>query len=163
MRIIGFKPNNFTFAGVLKACLGLEAFSAAKGVHGCALKTRYEQDLYVGVALLELYTKSGDIDDAQRAFEEIPKKDVIPWSFMIARYAQSDRCEEAVELFCQMRQAFVVPNQFTFSSLLQACATMKGLDLGKQIHSHVLKVGLNSDVFVYNALMDVYAKCLRRG
>ena len=161
MRIIGFKPNNFTFAGVLKACLGLEAFSAAKGVHGCALKTRYEQDLYVGVALLELYTKSGDIDDAQRAFEEIPKKDVIPWSFMIARYAQSDRCEEAVELFCQMRQAFVVPNQFTFSSLLQACATMKGLDLGKQIHSHVLKVGLNSDVFVYNALMDVYAKCLR--
>ena len=22
MRIIGFKPNNFTFAGVLKACLG---------------------------------------------------------------------------------------------------------------------------------------------
>ncbi|KAK7854238.1 putative pentatricopeptide repeat-containing protein [Quercus suber] len=118
------------------ACLGLEAFSAAKGVHGCALKTRYEQDLYVGVALLELYTKSGDIDDAQRAFEEIPKKDVIPWSFMIARYAQSDRCEEAVELFCQMRQAFVVPNQFTFASLLQACATMKGLDLGKQIHSH---------------------------
>ena len=82
---------------------------------------------------------------------------------MIARYAQSDRCEEAVELFCQMRQAFVVPNQFTFSSLLQTCATMKGLDLGKQIHSHVLKVGLNSDVFVYNALMDVYAKCLRRG
>ncbi len=161
MRMIGFKPNNFTFAGVLKACLGLEALNAGKSVHGCVLKTRYEQDLYVGVALLELYTKFGDIDGAQRAFEEIPKKDVIPWSFMIARYAQSDRCEEAVDLFCQMRQAFVVPNQFTFASVLQACATMKGLDLGKQIHSHVLRVGFNSDVFVSNALIDVYAKCAR--
>lgn len=163
MRITGFRPNNFTFAGVFKACLGLEAFNAGKSVHGCALKTRYEQDLYVGVALLELYTKSGDIDDAQRAFEEIPKKDVIPWSFMIARYAQSGRSEDAVDLFCRMRQAFVVPNQFTFASLLQACATMEGLVLGKQIHSHVLKVGLCSDVFVSNALMDVYAKCGRMG
>jgi pentatricopeptide repeat protein len=161
MRIIGFKPNNFTFAGVLKACLGLEAFNAGKSFHGCALKTRYEQDLYVGVALLELYTRSGDIDDAQRAFEEIPKKDVIPWSFMIARYAQSGRSEEAVDLFRRMRQAFVVPNQFTFASLLQACATIEGLVFAKQIHSHVLKVGLCLDVFVSNALMDVYAKCGR--
>lgn len=161
MRMTGFKPNNYTFAGVLKACLGLEAYSVGKSIHGCALKTRYEQDLYVGVGLLDLYTKCGEVDDARWVFEEIDVKDVIPWSFMIARYAQSDRSIEAVDLFCQMRQAFVVPNQFTFASVLQACATMAGLDLGKQIHCHVLKVGLDSDVFVSNALMDVYAKCGR--
>ncbi|WJZ81780.1 hypothetical protein VitviT2T_001601 [Vitis vinifera] len=161
MRMVGFKPNNFTFASVFKACLGLEAFDVGKSVHGCALKSRYELDLYVGVALLDLYTKSGDIDDARRAFEEIPKKDVIPWSFMIARYAQSDQSKEAVEMFFQMRQALVLPNQFTFASVLQACATMEGLNLGNQIHCHVIKIGLHSDVFVSNALMDVYAKCGR--
>ena len=159
MRMVGFKPNNFTFASVFKACLGLEAFGAGKSLHGCALKSRYELDLYVGVALLDLYTKSRDIDDARRAFEEIPKKDVIPWSFMIARYAQNDQCNEAVEMFCQMRQALVLPNQFTFASVLQACATMEGLNLGKQVQCHVIKVGLDTDVFVSNALMDVYAKC----
>ncbi|KAL5827201.1 hypothetical protein ACOSQ3_019034 [Xanthoceras sorbifolium] len=161
MRIVGFKPNNFTFVSVLKASLGLEAFNVAKSVHGCVLKTCYELDLYVGVALLDVYTKSGNINDAQRIFEEMPKKDVIPWSFMIARYAQSDRSREAVGLFQSMRQAFVEPNQFTFSSVLQACATMEGLDLGKQIHGHVIKIGLGLDVFVSNALMDVYAKCGR--
>lgn len=161
MRIIGFKPNNFTFAGVLKACLGLEAFNVGKCVHGYALKTRYEQDLYVGVALLELYTKFLAINDAQLAFEEIPKKDVIPWSFMIARYAQSGRSKEALDMFCRMRQAFITPNQFTFASVLQACATMESLGLGKQIHSYILKVGLHSDLFVSNALTDVYAKCGR--
>ncbi|KAK9276282.1 hypothetical protein L1049_005813 [Liquidambar formosana] len=159
MRMFGLKPNNFTFASVFKACLGLEAVDVGKSVHGCALKTRYELDNYVGVALLDLYTESGYVDDARRVFEEIPKKDVIPWSFMIARYAQSGRSEDAVELFCRMRKALVIPNQFTFASVLQACATMASLDLGKQIHSHVLKFGLGSDVFVSNALMDVYAKC----
>ncbi|XVF59515.1 hypothetical protein PTKIN_Ptkin07bG0282100 [Pterospermum kingtungense] len=161
MRLVGFKPNNFTFAGVFKACIGLEAFDVAKGVHGCVLKTCYEHDIYVGVGLLELYTICGNIEDAQQVFEEIPKEDVIPWSFMISRFAQSGRSEEAVNLFSQMRQAFVVPNQFTFASAIQACSSMGDLYLGKQMHCLVLKVGLDINVFVSNALMDVYAKCGR--
>ncbi|XVE92677.1 hypothetical protein REPUB_Repub01dG0120300 [Reevesia pubescens] len=163
MRLVGFKPNNFTFSGVFKACIGLEEFEVAKAVHGCVLKTRYELDIYVGVALLELYDKCGNIDNVHQVFEEIPKRDVIPWSFLISRFAQSDQSEEALNLFCRMRQAFVVPNQFTFASALQACATMGDLDLGKQMHSLVLKVCLDVDVFVSNALMDVYAKCGRIG
>ncbi|XP_010249164.1 PREDICTED: putative pentatricopeptide repeat-containing protein At5g13230, mitochondrial isoform X2 [Nelumbo nucifera] len=137
MRKVGLKPNNFTFASSLKACAGLASLD------------------------LELYTKCGDVDDAQMVFEEMPHKDVILWSFMIARYSQSNRSEEAMKLFCQMKQAFVVPNQYTFASVLQACATMEDLELGKQIHGHVRKVGLDSDIFVKNALMDVYAKCGR--
>ncbi|GKU96242.1 hypothetical protein SLEP1_g9497 [Rubroshorea leprosula] len=161
MRMAGFEPNNFTFSGVLKACLGLEAFDVAKGVHGCALKTNYEQDIYVGVGLLELYTEYGDIGDVKKIFEEMPKKDVIAWSFMISRFAQNDQSEEALKLFSKMRQAFVAPNQFTFASALQACATTGDVELGKQIHGLVLKVGLDSDIFVSNALMGVYAKCGR--
>ncbi|KAI3467793.1 hypothetical protein Pfo_024456 [Paulownia fortunei] len=159
MRIEGLLPNNFTFASVIKACLGLKAVGVGKSVHGCVLKTCYEMDPYVGVSLLDLYTRSGDIDDARQVFEEIPKDDVVPWSFMIARYSQSDRCEEAVDLFLQMRKALVSPNQFTLASALQACATMGSLELGTQIHCHMLKVGLDLNVFALNALMDVYAKC----
>ncbi|XP_048326552.2 putative pentatricopeptide repeat-containing protein At5g13230, mitochondrial [Ziziphus jujuba] len=159
MRVIGFKPNNFTFAGVLKACHGLGALSAGKSVHGCVLKSHYEADHFVGLALLDLYTSSGDIADAHGVFAEMPKNNVIPWSFMIARYAQRDQCEEALDVFHQMRQALVDPNQFTYASVLQACATIEALDLGKQIHCNVVKVGLDLDIFVSNALMDVYAKC----
>ncbi|KAL8208207.1 hypothetical protein R6Q57_007619 [Mikania cordata] len=159
MRMLGFDPNNFTLASLFKACLGLEAVEVGKSVHACAIKTCYEIDPYVSVSLLDLYTKSGDIEAAYHVFEEIPKKDVIPWSFMIARFSQSDRCEEAVKLFCRMRHEPVVPNQFTFASVLQACATTESLTLGKQIHCHAQKVGLDLFVHVSNALMDVYAKC----
>lgn len=159
MRMAGWIPNNYTFASVMKACLGLEAINVGKSFHGCVLKTRYEMDPSVGISLLDLYCKSGDLNDAARVFQEIPERDVVHWSFIIARYSQSDRCDEALEFFSQMRRALVAPNQFTFASVLHACASVEALNLGRQIHSYVTKSGLNSDVFVTNALMDVYAKC----
>ena len=62
---------------MLKFRLGLEAFGVGKGFHGCALKSSYDHGIYVGNALLELYTKSGEIVDAQRLFEEMLKNDII--------------------------------------------------------------------------------------
>ncbi|PIA39830.1 hypothetical protein AQUCO_02600354v1 [Aquilegia coerulea] len=161
MSNFGFKPNNYTFASTLKACTGLFALNLGKSIHCCALKNRCQSDSYVGGALLDFYTKCGDVDAALIVFKGMPQKDMILWSFMIARYAQSGCSNEAVKLFTQMRQAFVTPNQFTYASVLQACATMEGIELGEQIHCQVLKVGLDADVFVTNALMDVYAKCER--
>ncbi|KAL4570070.1 hypothetical protein LXL04_025721 [Taraxacum kok-saghyz] len=130
MRTLGFNPNNFTLASMFKACIGLNATLAGKTIHACAIKTSYNIDPYVSVSLLDFYTKSDDINDARHVFDEIPKKDVIPWSFMIARYSQSNQCEEAVRLFCRMREGPAVPNQFSFGSVLQACATMEDLKLG---------------------------------
>ncbi|GAB2300253.1 hypothetical protein Dimus_034289 [Dionaea muscipula] len=159
MRRVGFMPNCYTFSGVLKACVGLEEIGMGRSIHGCALKSCFAHAHYVGIGLLELYTGCGDFKDAQLVFEIMPTKDVISWSLMIARYAQGNQSAEAIEMFCRMRQALVVPNQFSLASLLQACATLGLLFLGKQVHCHALKAGHGSDVFVSNALMDVYAKC----
>ncbi|GFZ21014.1 tetratricopeptide repeat (TPR)-like superfamily protein [Actinidia rufa] len=179
----GHELNPFVFTTILKVLVTMEWAELGWGVHACIQKLGHGSDAFVGTALIDAYSACGLVDaareafneiihkdmvswtgmDARRVFEEIPKDDVIPWSFMIARCSQSDRSEEAVELFCRMWQTLVMPNQFTFASVLQACATMAGLDLGKQIHCHVLKVGLDSNVFVSNALMDVYAKCGKMG
>uniref|UniRef100_A0A2K2BT99 DYW domain-containing protein n=1 Tax=Populus trichocarpa TaxID=3694 RepID=A0A2K2BT99_POPTR len=129
MRIVGFKPNNFIFASMLKACVALEVFDVGKAVHGHAFKTSY----------------SGDVDDALRVFEEMPKGDVIPCSFMIAQYAQSEHSEETIALFCKMRQGLVLPNQITLASLLQAFASLVDLQFGKQIHYHIVNVGLDTN------------------
>ncbi|EPS67966.1 hypothetical protein M569_06805 [Genlisea aurea] len=159
MRDEGFRPNNFTFGSVIKACIGLDRIDLGRSIHGCVLKTCYEMYEYVGVSLLDLYSSNGSIEDARRVFEGIPKDDdVVPWSIMIARLSQSDRCGEALDLFARMPKATVTPNQFTLASVLQSCATIGNLDLGIQIHSRMVKTGLDLNVFACNALMDVYAK-----
>ncbi|KAL8140574.1 hypothetical protein V2J09_006595 [Rumex salicifolius] len=159
MRMVGLMPNNYTFAAVLKACVGLGKLHLGKAVHGCVLKTCYQHDNFVGIALLELYSEFGVFKDAQQVFQDMPRKDLIAWSFMVARNAQNDRSEEAVDIFCQMRKAFVSPNQFALASVLQASAATGNLGLGMQIHCHAVKVGFDANVFVCNALIDVYAKC----
>ncbi|CAE6099062.1 unnamed protein product [Arabidopsis arenosa] len=159
MGMAGFMPNNYTFDAALKASIGLGAFDFAKGVHGQVLKTCYELDPRVGVGLLQLYTQLGDMSDAFKVFNEMPKNDVVPWSFMIARFCQNGFCNEAVDLFIRMREAFVVPNEFTLSSILNGCAIGKCSGLGEQLHGLVVKVGFDLDVYVSNALIDVYAKC----
>ncbi|XP_010492068.1 PREDICTED: putative pentatricopeptide repeat-containing protein At5g13230, mitochondrial [Camelina sativa] len=159
MGMAGFMPNNYTFDTALKASIGLGAFDFAKGVHGRILKTCYELDPRVGVGLLQLYTQLGDMSGAFKVFNEMPKNDVIPWSFMIARFCQNGFCNEAVDLFIRMREAFVVPNEFTLSSILNGCAIGKCSGLGEQLHGLVVKAGFDLDVYVSNALIDVYAKC----
>ncbi|GAB2210658.1 hypothetical protein Droror1_Dr00015936 [Drosera rotundifolia] len=159
MRRVGFMPNCYTFSGVLKACVGLEEIRMGRSIHGCVVKSRFELDHYVGIALLDLYTGCGDFTDAHRVFEIMPVRDVICWSLMISRYAQSNQSANAIEMFSRMRKCLVIPNQFALASILQACASSGGLFLGEQVHCHALKVGFDSNVFVSNALMDVYAKC----
>lgn len=112
----------------------------------------------MGGALLDVYAKLGDVDDARAVFELVPHDDVILWSFMIARHAQSDRNTDALEIFGRMRKASVVPNEFSFSSVLHACANMEGLAQGLQFHGHIVKVGLNLEIYTGNALIDVYFK-----
>ncbi|XP_020111849.1 putative pentatricopeptide repeat-containing protein At5g13230, mitochondrial [Ananas comosus] len=159
MRKARLNPNNFTLTSVLKASVSLWSLKLGKSIHGCSIKCHYETDPYVGGALLDMYAKCGDVEDARLVFDIIPHNDVILWSFMIARYAQSNQNEEALELFLRMMRSSVVPNEFSLSSVLQACANVVSLKLGVQVHSHVVKIGYDSEIFVANALIDVYAKC----
>ena len=52
-----------------------------------------------------------------------------------------------------------MPNAFTFSSILSACASLAVMEQGKWVHAHILKGGCKLDVFVGNALIDMYGKC----
>ncbi|KAF7025377.1 hypothetical protein CFC21_037563 [Triticum aestivum] len=159
MRVAVSKINPFALTSVLRAAVCLSSVVLGKGIHACSIKTLYDAEPRVCGALLDMYAKCGGIEDARLAFEMVPHDDVILWSFMISLYAQSNQNEQAFELFIKMMRSSVVPNEFSLSSVLQACANMPLLDLGEQIHSNAIKIGHESELFVGNALMDLYAKC----
>lgn len=123
MRVAGSKPNPFALTSVLKAAVCLSSVVLGKAIHGCSVKTLYDAEPHVCGALLDMYAKCGDIEDARLAFEMVPHDDVILWSFMISRYAQSNQNEQAFELFIRMMRSSVVPNEFSLSSVLQATDT----------------------------------------
>jgi pentatricopeptide repeat protein len=158
MQHSGLKPNQFTFVSVLKACAIQEALDQGKQIHSYILKLGFEAQIFVGSALVDMYAKCGSIEKAHRGFDEMPEKDMVSWTTLIAGYMQNGNGEEVMSLFCQMEHAGIKPNQYTLTCVLRACASLAGLEQGKQVHGHIYKIGLNMDVSVGSALTTMYAK-----
>ncbi len=55
-----------------------------------------------------------------------------------------------------MQQEGLLPNLVTFVGVLNACANMFVVEEGRSV---LIKSGLESDVFVGNSMVDIYAKC----
>lgn len=78
---------------------------------------------------------------------------------MIAGCAHNGSVDEAFELFQQMQQENVKLNGVTFISLIKACAISAALDHGKWVHAQIVKAGLETDVVVATALINMFTKC----
>ncbi|KAF5201517.1 Pentatricopeptide repeat, partial [Thalictrum thalictroides] len=52
-------------------------------------------------------------------------------------------------------------DQYTFGSVLKGIAYLGVVDLGKQVHSVIVKTGYERNVFSGSALLDMYSKCGR--
>ncbi|KAJ0083664.1 hypothetical protein Patl1_30440 [Pistacia atlantica] len=151
----GVRPNHFTYSVILTAQPVVSPFQ----VHAQVIKTNYEKSSSVGTALLDAYVKLGNINEAAKVFELIDEKDIVAWSAMLAGYAQIGDTEGAVNLFKNIATEVVKPNEFTFSSVINACAApIAAVEQGKQFHAYSIKSRLNNALCVSSALVTMYAK-----
>ncbi|XP_042507130.1 pentatricopeptide repeat-containing protein At1g19720 [Macadamia integrifolia] len=113
--------------------------------------------------LIASYNQSGDSDLAMELMRKMEilgiTPDVFTWTSMISGYAQNNRKSVALELFREMILVGVEPNAVTVASAVSACATLKALEKGKQLHSIGIKTGYMEDVLFGNSLIDLYSKC----
>jgi pentatricopeptide repeat protein len=148
-----------TYAALLQACVDIHAFSESKQVHAHILINGFEENLFLGFKLVSMYAQSGNISDARQVFDKIHERGVIIWNAIIRGYGRKGLCEEVLRLYYQMQQEGIKPDNFTFPIVLKACAGLSALQEGKEIHHHIIRNGLESDVYVCTALVDMYSKC----
>ncbi|KAE9592682.1 hypothetical protein Lal_00029416 [Lupinus albus] len=159
----GLYPNEYCFTAAIRACSNARfCFTTGRAVFGFLLKTGYfDSHVCVGCALIDMFVKGGgDMDSAYMVFEKMSERNVVTWTLMITRFMQLGFAGDAVDLFLRMLvMTDYVPDKFTVTSVLSACAEMELLSLGKQLHSWVIRSELSSDVFAGCSLVDMYAKC----
>ncbi|XP_057858599.2 pentatricopeptide repeat-containing protein At2g27610-like [Cryptomeria japonica] len=109
--------------------------------------------------LINFYVKCERLVDAHKVLDHTRERDSISWNTIIAAYRRHGYPREAVTLFHQMQRTGLQPDQFTFASVLPACAKMGALEQGMCIHKSIKDRGMSSDVVVATALVDMYAKC----
>ncbi|XP_031742900.1 pentatricopeptide repeat-containing protein At2g21090-like [Cucumis sativus] len=110
-------PNAFTFVGVLSACADLALIAKGKEIHGLIIRRSSElnfPNVYVCNALIDLYSKSGDVKSARMLFNLILEKDVVSWNSLITGFAQNGLGREALLAFRKMTEVGIRPNKVTF-------------------------------------------------
>lgn len=159
MKNSNIEPSGHVYVSVLKACSGIAALEQGRQIHTDIIGTGFESDVFVGSTVIDMYAKCGRLDEACIVFGRLPTRNVVTWSTLISGYAQHFHAEKALQLFKQMQQEGMQPNQVTFVLLLKACSSIADQEQGKWIHEHIIESGLEVDQFVGSTLVDMYAKC----
>ncbi|XP_059665954.1 pentatricopeptide repeat-containing protein At2g27610-like [Cornus florida] len=155
----GVKLNEFCCVSVLGACAALVKLEVGMQVHSHAVKCGFRMDQFVVTGLINFYAKCSELDLARQAFWEVDKPHMTAWTALIGGYTQQGKGREAIDLFCMFRSSGLIPSERTLSSVLGAFSHAMEINVGKQIHSLIVKFGFGSFTFVSNALLDFYSKC----
>lgn len=129
-----------------------------KQVHAAVINHGFESNLPVMNSILDMYCRCGCTSEAKQIFLEMSQKDLITWNTLIAGFERLDPIE-SLYIFSRMESEGFSPNCFTFTSVVAACADLAVLYCGQQLHGGIIRRGLNNNLQLSNALIDMYAKC----
>lgn len=74
-------------------------------------------------------------------------------------FAESDTPNDSILLFYQLRKFSVLPDSFTCSFVLKACSQLLDLLHGRIVHGYIEKLGFQSNLFLQNTIVHLYASC----
>ncbi|CAK9153243.1 unnamed protein product [Ilex paraguariensis] len=155
---LNFRLREQECVSSIKKCKNMEEF---KQVHGQILKLGFfrsssfcTSNLVATCALADW----GSMDYACSIFRQIDDPGSFEFNTMIRGQVKDMNLEEALFMYVEMLERRVVPDNFTYPSVLKACAHLKALEEGMQIHGLIFRLGLEDDVFVQNSLINMYGK-----
>ncbi|KAJ7539126.1 hypothetical protein O6H91_11G077500 [Diphasiastrum complanatum] len=153
------KPDGISFVSALKACGLIRSIDKGKVIHYLIRKSSLDSDIIVGNSLVDMYMKCGSVLQGCDVFNKLPKRDVVSWNAIIGGHVRHGHGKQALQLFKNMEEEEVEPDNVTYVVILKACGSIGAIEDGILIHNKISRRQLESDVFVGTALMNMYAKC----
>ncbi|PKA64338.1 Pentatricopeptide repeat-containing protein [Apostasia shenzhenica] len=155
----GLQPDKFTFPFALKNCAGLNDLHRGRILHQQSICLGCTSDLFVEAALVDMYSKCGDVRTARQVFDRMPKRDLVSWTSMISGYAHNGFSMETLDFFSLMQNSDVKASRVGLLSVLLACGCLGALRKGESIHGYSIQSGFERHISVVTAILDMYAKC----
>ncbi|KAH7557753.1 hypothetical protein ACOSP7_027631 [Xanthoceras sorbifolium] len=148
-----------TFSVLFHACSCLGSLQQGQLLHAHLIKTPFESNVYVGTSLIDMYSKCGNITEAQASFSCISSPNVAAWTSLINGYAHHGLGSEAIMLFEHMIEQGVLPNAATFVGILSACCHTGLVNEGMKIfHSMEKCYGVTPTIEHYTCVVDLLGR-----
>ncbi|KAF5776400.1 putative tetratricopeptide-like helical domain superfamily [Helianthus annuus] len=137
----------------VKACRGDPKLGSQ--IHAFALTSGLDSFLSVSNSLMHMYSKSGQLDRALVIFNKLSNPDTVSWNTLLSGFKDNS---DALSFACRMNRIGVTFDAVTYTTALAHCADCEEFMFGTQLHSLVLKNGMQGEGFIANALVTLYAK-----
>ncbi|XP_035549751.1 pentatricopeptide repeat-containing protein At1g31790-like [Juglans regia] len=149
------------YASLVQECTLSSDSTRAAELHQHISRSGLKVPLPLLNRLLLMHVSCGFLDTARQLFDRMTLRDFISWATMIVGYANNTHYDEAISLFVKMQYQLSMLEYPTWiiACVLEACVYTIDLDLGKQLHGCLYKLGMaNHDSFITSSLIQFYGK-----
>ncbi|PSR91585.1 Pentatricopeptide repeat-containing protein [Actinidia chinensis var. chinensis] len=114
--------DQFTFSSILSGIASLSALTRGILIHSCTIKHGLDVSIVVGSALIDMYSKCGEVENAELIFKSLPRRNLVTWNAMISGLAHNGDSTKVIELYEQLKMVKdLKPDGITFLNVLSAC------------------------------------------
>lgn len=146
-----------SYPQALKSSLTLSSSShlLTDQIYALFIKSGNILDSYLSTALISHFSKLNDLSRAFTFLLDTYNPDIITYNTLISGFARCSQPGPVFELFNDLRHLGLVPDEFTFSSLIKGCCS-----LGENwvAHGVCLRLGFESRAFIVSGLIENYTK-----
>ncbi|XP_038715911.1 pentatricopeptide repeat-containing protein At2g04860 [Tripterygium wilfordii] len=121
MMMFGQSSDSVTIASLLSGCSQLAYLQFGKRLHSYVLRHDLETEDFVETSLIDMYTKCGSIECAERVFKSINEPCLATWNTMISCYSLNGFERKALTCYIEMLEQRIEPDKITFLGVLAAC------------------------------------------
>ncbi|KAA8535590.1 hypothetical protein F0562_030593 [Nyssa sinensis] len=137
MKSKGVSPDNYVFPKVLRACAKSSHIKPGIQVHKDVITCGAESNVQVCNALMDMYSKCGDVESARWVFDRMVERDLLSWNSMISGYVCNGFLMLAVNFFDSMRLEGFEPDLVTWNTVLDAYCRMGQCDKAWKIFEQI--------------------------
>ncbi|VVA98666.1 unnamed protein product [Arabis nemorensis] len=160
-RDYNLKLDKYTYAGAFGFCGERCDLGLGKLLHGLVVVYGLAHQGFFINLLIDMYCKCGKLDLAMSLFDRSNKKDQVSWNSLISGYVRVGAVKETLNLLAKMHRDCLKLSTYALGSALRACClnlNEGSMDKGMAIHCYAAKLGMEFDIVVGTALLDMYAK-----
>ncbi|KAK8945041.1 Pentatricopeptide repeat-containing protein [Platanthera zijinensis] len=154
----GRSPNHITVSLILPACDPVGGILAGKQIHGFAVRRDLDSNIFVGTALVDMYSKCGGINYAEKVFDCMKERNRVTYTTMITAFGQHGHGEKALLLFKRMQLLGIPPDAITFVGLISACSYSALVNEGLAVYESMKFFGVSATAEHYCCVVDLLGR-----
>ncbi|MQM10056.1 hypothetical protein Taro_042942 [Colocasia esculenta] len=157
----GIAPNSVILATILPVIGELRERRLGREVHAFVIKyfRDYHKWTFIHSGLIDMYCKCGDLTSGRRVFYGCSKRTAVSWTALMSGYFANGRLDQALRAIVWMQKEGLKPDVVSVATVLPACAKLKALKQGMEIHGFALRSGFLPNISIATSLMTMYSSC----